>query len=61
MKVKILRRDIFSYLFLMLLAGACLAIGVRMLIEHRTALGAFGVALGGLILFVPVSMVLRKR
>ncbi|MCL2281645.1 MAG: hypothetical protein FWC25_03180 [Dehalococcoidia bacterium] len=60
MKIKMLRKDIFSYIFLLVLATACLAIGIRMLVEHRPASGAFGVTLGMLLILVPVSMMLRK-
>jgi hypothetical protein len=59
-KIKILRKDVLGYVFFLLLAIACLAIGIRMLAEHRAASGAFGIVLGGLLALVPTSMVLRK-
>jgi len=60
MKIKVLRKDIPSYVFLLLLAIACIAIGTRMLVIRQPALGAFGIALGLLLVLVPVSMTLRK-
>jgi len=60
MKIKILRKDMVGYVFFLILAVACLAIGIRMLVENNTASGAFGIALGLLLILVPVSMVLRK-
>jgi hypothetical protein len=59
-KIKILRRDIPSYIFLLLIAIACLAIGIRMLVERQVALGAFGIVLGVLLILVPASMIRRK-
>ncbi|MCL2706798.1 MAG: hypothetical protein FWE97_01330 [Dehalococcoidia bacterium] len=61
MRIRILRKDIPSYVFLLLLATACLAIGIRMLIESRVAAGTFGTTLGLLLALVPVSLALRKK
>ncbi|MCL2140769.1 MAG: hypothetical protein FWH42_03720 [Dehalococcoidia bacterium] len=60
-KVSIRRKDIFSYIFLLVIAGACISIGIWALREQRFVSGVFGVSLGFLLILIPISMILRKN
>jgi hypothetical protein len=61
MKVKIGQKDIIGYFFLLILAAACIVVGVRVLSNHHVTSGTFSLALGALIIVACASMVLRKE
>jgi hypothetical protein len=61
MKVKIAQKDTIGYLFLLVLAAVCIAIGVRVLSNHHAVSGAFSLVLGVLLIAASASMVLRKE
>ena len=61
MKVKIAQKDIIGYLFLLVLAAVCIAIGVWGLSNHHVVSGTFSLVLGVLLIASSASMVLRKE
>jgi len=61
MKVKIAQKDIVGYLFLLVLAAVCIAIGIRVIVNHHVTAGAFGVVLGVILIIASASMVLRRE
>jgi uncharacterized MnhB-related membrane protein len=61
MKVKIGQKDIIGYLFLLLLAAACIVIGSRVLHNHHIVSGVFALVLGVVLIGASASMVLRKE
>jgi len=61
MRVKIAQKDIFGYLFLLILAAVCIAIGIRVIANHHVTAGTFGVVLGVVLIAASASMVLRKE
>lgn len=61
MKIKIMQKDIIGYLFLLLLAAACIVIGIRVLSNHHVTSGTFSLVLGAILIAACASMVLRKE
>ena len=61
MKVKIAQKDSIGYLFLLVLAAVCIAIGVKVLFAHHVASGTFSLVLGVILIAASASMVLRKE
>ncbi len=61
MKVKIAQKDIIGYLFLLVLAAVCIAIGVQVLTKHHVLSGTFSMVLGVMLIAACASMVLRKE
>ena len=61
MKVKIAQKDIIDYLFMLVLAAVCIAIGVRVLSNHHVVSGTFSLVLGVVPIAASASMALRKE
>ena len=61
MKVKIAQKDIIGYLFLLVLAAVCMAIGLKVLFAHHVVSGTFSLVLGIILIAACASMVLRKE
>jgi uncharacterized membrane protein YfcA len=61
MNIKIRQKDILGYLFLLLLAAACIVVGARVLHNHHVTSGIFGLILGVVLIVACASMVLRKE
>jgi hypothetical protein len=61
MKIKIAQKDIIGYVFLLIVAAACIAIGGRVLHNHHPVSGAFSLALGVILIAAAASMTLRKE
>jgi hypothetical protein len=59
-KIKIAQKDIPGYVFLLILAAGCIAIGARVLHNHHPASGIFSLAVGAGLVIAGFSMVLRK-
>jgi hypothetical protein len=60
MKIKIAQKDIVGYVFFLIVAAACITIGIMVLRNHHPLSGAFSLALGVGIIAAAASMVLRK-
>lgn len=60
MKIKIMQKDIIGYLFLLIVAATCVAIGIKILTTDHPISGIFGLVLGVCLVAVTASMVLRK-
>ena len=61
MKIKILQKDAIGYLFLLIVAAACITIGVRVLSNHHPVSGIFSLVLGVVLIAATASMALRKE
>jgi hypothetical protein len=61
MKIKIVQKDIIGYLFLLLMAAACITIGARVLSNHHPASGIFSLVLGVVLIAATASMSMRKE
>ncbi|MCL2679778.1 MAG: hypothetical protein FWF18_05845 [Dehalococcoidia bacterium] len=61
MKIKIARKDILGYAFLLFWAIVCIAIGIQVLTQGSPVSGTFSLVVGVLILAVGGSMLLRKN
>lgn len=60
MKVKIAKKDTIGYLFLLILAASCIAIGVIVLHQRHIVSGTFSLVLGVALIAASASMVLRR-
>ena len=60
MKVRIAQKDIIGYVFLLVVAGACIAVGARVLHNQHITSGTFGVVLGVVLIIAAASMTIRK-
>ena len=61
MKVKLAQKDIIGYLFLLLLAAACIVVGIKVVSNHHVTSGIFSLLLGVVLIAASVSMILRKE
>jgi len=60
MKVFFKRKDVFSYLFILLLSITCIIIGITALTNGHMAIGPFSIILGLILLAIGISMLFRK-
>lgn len=61
MKVKVAQKDIIGYLFLLILAAACIAVGEKVLSTHHITSGIFSLVLGAVLIVACASMIMRKE
>ena len=60
MKVKIAQKDIIGYVFFLVVAGACIAVGARVLSNQHITSGTFGLVLGVVLIIAAASMTIRR-